>query len=64
MAREHDAYRDNYEALIKHFGHCHNHLSQKEVAEFMGLDRRTVLSRYGVDKHGVTMPTLARRMCR
>lgn len=63
MPRENEDYRYNLEHLIEYFGRNHNHLSQKDVAEYMGLDRRTVLSRYGVTKDGITLPSLARRMC-
>jgi hypothetical protein len=64
MPREHEAYRDNYEALLEHFGRGHAHLSQKDVSDYLGLDPRTVRKIYGVDKSGIALPTLARKMCK
>ena len=64
MAREYEAYRDNYEALISYFGRCHNLLTATDVAKFCGKHPRTVRKHYNIPKHGITMATLARKMCR
>lgn len=64
MPREPDAYRDNLAELLAYFGRDHYHLSQKDAAKFLGLDPRTVRRIYGVDKDGIALPTLARKMCK
>ena len=61
--KEPEAYRDNYEALLSFFG-GRMLLSQKDVAEYCGKDRRTVARLYCIGKDGITVPTLARRMSR
>lgn len=61
--KEIEEYRDNYEALLKHFG-GRMLLSQKDVAEYCGKDRRTVAKMYAIGRDGITLPTLARRMSR
>ncbi|MEA5151996.1 MAG: hypothetical protein VB039_05280 [Oscillospiraceae bacterium] len=63
MAREAEAYRDNLEALIACYGN-RRLLTAKDVADFCGRDVRTVSKKYGIDKSGITMATLARRMAR
>lgn len=63
MGREPEAYRDNYEALLAHFGRNHMLLTAKEVGEYCGKNYRTVAEIYSIPKHGITIPTLARRMC-
>lgn len=62
--REHESYRDNYEALLSYFGRDHNLLSAKDVAKYCGKDARTVSRLYGIATSGITIPTLARKMCR
>lgn len=64
MAREHEAYRDNYEALIEYFGRNKQLLYAKDVSEFCGCDPRTAANRFEIPRGGITMATLARRMCR
>ena len=59
--KEPEAYRDNYESLLQFFG-GRMLLSQKDVAEYCGKDRRTVARLYCIGKDGITVPTLARRM--
>ena len=63
MAREHESYRDNYEALLTYFGRDHMLLTAREVGRYCGKDARTVSGIYNISKHGITIPTLARRMC-
>ena len=64
MPREHPAYRDNLAELLAYFGPDHHHLSQKDVARFLGRDPRTVRRNYGIDRSGITLPNLAREMCK
>ncbi len=64
MARENESYRDNLEQLISYFGKDHNLLTAAEVAKFCGKCPRTVSTIYEIPRHGITMATLARRMCR
>ena len=64
MAREHESYRDNLEALLSYFGRDHNLVSASEVAKYCGCCARTAAKIYEIPKHGITLPTLARRMCR
>jgi hypothetical protein len=61
--REHEAYRDNYASLLEYFGRDRQLLSIKDVAKYCGRDPRTVAKLYSIPKHGITMPTLARKMC-
>lgn len=63
MPREREEYRDNLEALIAFFGDKHL-VSMSDVARYTGCDRRTVQKLYNIKKGGITLPTLARRMCR
>lgn len=63
MAREHAAYRDNYEALILYFGRNKQLLFAKDVGAFCGCDYRTAAKRFEIPKEGITMATLARKMC-
>lgn len=64
MAREHESYRDNLEQLISYFGKDHNLLTAAEVAKFCGRDVRKIKDLYNIQPSGITMATLARRMCR
>ena len=61
--RELPEYRDNYESLLEFFG-SKRLLTITDVAEYCGRDRRTVQALYDIPKTGITIPTLARRMCR
>ena len=63
MAREHEAYRDNYEALIEFFGHGKQLLHASDVAKFCGIHPRTAAKRFDIPKGGIMMATLARKMC-
>ncbi len=62
MAREKPEYRDNYEALREFFPDKML-LCAKDVASYCGCDPRTARSRYDISRDGITIPTLARRMC-
>jgi hypothetical protein len=62
MPRELPEYRDNYESLLAFFGNKRM-LFPKEVADYCGRDPRTVMKRYRFGREGITIPTLARRMC-
>jgi len=62
MPREKAEYRDNYEALREHFPDKMM-LTAKEVADYCGRDPRTVRKLYDISREGITIPTLARRMC-
>jgi len=62
MPRERPEYRDNYEALLQ-FSGGRMLLTGAEVARYLGKDPRTVRKMYGIGKNGITIPTLARRMC-
>ncbi len=59
--KERPEYRDNMEALIA-FSGGKMLLSATEVARYCGIDRRTAIKRYEIQKDGITIPTLARRM--
>lgn len=61
--KELEAYRDNLEALLAYFGDKRL-LTATDVAAYTGRDRRFVANLYGIPKTGITVPTLARRMCR
>lgn len=63
MAREKPEYRDNLEALIAAFPEKML-LTAREVAQYCGIDPRTAKRWYQIDRRGITIPTLARRMCR
>lgn len=63
MPRELKEYRDNYAALLEFFGDKRL-LSISDVARYTGCDRRTVRKLYSITAEGITIPTLARRMCR
>lgn len=62
MPRERPEYRDNYEALLE-FSGGRMLLTATEVARYLGKDPRTVRKMYDIGKTGITIPTLARRMC-
>ncbi len=62
MPREKPEYRDNYEALLQ-FSGGRMMLTAKEVAQYLGRDPRTVKKLYDIPRVGITIPTLARRMC-
>lgn len=63
MPRELKEYRDNYEALLEFFGE-RRLLFASDVARYTGRDSRTVSRVYNISADGITIPTLARRMCK
>ena len=60
--RETEAYRDNYESLLAYFGNKRL-VTAVDVAQYTGRDRRFVARLYDIPKGGITVPTLARKMC-
>lgn len=60
--REHEAYRDNLESLLEFFGNKRL-LTASDVAEYCGRDRRFVKQLYDIPRTGITVNTLARKMC-
>lgn len=64
MAKEHEAYRDNYEALLEFFGRNKQLLYAKDVSQFCGVCPRTAALRFDIPRGGITMATLARKMCK
>ncbi len=62
MAKEKPEYRDNFAALIEAFP-GRMLLTATDVGKYCGIDRRTAAKIYGIAKEGITIPTLARRMC-
>lgn len=61
MPREPGAYRDNLEDILA-FTEGRRLVTQKEVAKYLGRDVKTVRRVYGVDKNGISAPTLARKL--
>lgn len=63
MPREHEAYRDNLEALREYFL-PKRLVNISDVARYLGCDRQTVTKRFNIGKNGVTLETLARALCK
>lgn len=61
MPREPKAYRDNLEDILE-FTDGRRLVTQKEVAKYLGRDVKTVRRVYGVDRNGISAPTLARML--
>lgn len=59
MPREKESYRDYVERLDEKFPDKEI-LTQKDCVTFLGLDKRTVKSRYGISKGGISKLKLAR----
>lgn len=59
MAREKELYREYLARLDEKFPDKEV-IQQKECAEFLGLDPRTVKKRYGIDKLGINKMQFAR----
>lgn len=59
---ERTEYRDNLEELKSHFPGKHL-ITKKETAEFLGIDVRTAARRYNIGAEGITLASLARRLC-
>lgn len=62
MPKEDAAYRDNLAELKEFFG-SKRLVTAKDVADYTGRDKRTVVKLYQISPDGITLPTLARRMC-
>lgn len=59
MPREKELYREYVVRLDEKFPDKEI-LTQRDCAEFLGKDKRTVKSRYGIDKDGISKLKLAR----
>lgn len=59
MPREKESYRDNLVRLDERFPQKEL-IQLSECAEFLGLDKRTVKKRYGIDKKGICKVKFAR----
>lgn len=55
-------YRDILEQLLAHFRK--HWVYPTEVANYCGLDYRTVMKKFDISRDGISIETLARRMCR
>lgn len=62
MPREHEAYRDNLEALREYFL-PKRLVTVSDVAKYLGCDRQTAAKRFNISKNGITLETLARALC-
>lgn len=62
MAKEDAAYRDNLAELKAFFGDKRL-VTAADVANYTGRDKRFVSRIYQIAPTGITLPTLARRMC-
>ena len=58
---EKKGYRENLEMLLTVFAPT-EWLTQKKIADAMSIDVRTVKARFGVDRNGISVADLARRM--
>ena len=63
MPREHEAYRDNLEALREYFL-PKRLVNISDVARYLGCDRKTAIKRTGIDKNGMTIEELASALCK
>lgn len=61
MPREKEDYRDILESLLKHFNK--HWLYPTEIGDYLGMDYRTVMKKFNIDRKGCSPETLARRMC-
>ncbi len=62
MASKETEYRDNLAELKEFFGE-RRLVTAKDVARYTGRDKRFVSELYQIPSTGITLPTLARRMC-
>ena len=63
MPREHEEYRDNLADLIKFF-EGKRLITGVEAAKYLGVTPKTARKRYGITADGITLASLARRLCR
>lgn len=59
MPKEKELYRDYIERLDEKFPNKEI-LTQRDCVDFLGIDKRTVKSRYGIAKNGISKLKLAR----
>ena len=59
--REKEDYRDILESLIGYFGK--HWVYPTEVAAYLGMDYRTAKKKFDISREGISIETLARRMC-
>lgn len=59
MAREKELYRDNLERLDRKFPDK-EFLKLIDIAEYLGIDKRTVKKRYAIGSDGIEKVKLAR----
>lgn len=59
MPREKELYREYVERLDERFPDKEI-LTQRDCVEFLGIDKRTIKSRYGIAKGGISKLKLAR----
>ena len=60
--REKEGYRDHLESLEKHFNK--HWVRAVEVGYYCGMDYRTAKKMFDIPKEGISIETLARRMCK
>ena len=63
MARELEGYRDVMEDLLTFFN-GRRLLYQRDVAEYLGCCPRKAAKLYNIPREGITIPLLARRICK
>ena len=59
--REKESYRDILASLIRYFNK--HWVYPQEIGKYLGMDYRTVKKKFHVTKEGISIETLARRMC-
>ena len=59
--REKEDYRDILEALNQHFNK--HWVYPTEVGDYLGMDYRTAKKKFDISREGISIETLARRMC-
>lgn len=62
MLNEKEGYQENLKALTDYF---HKHwVYPKELADYMGMDYRTAMKKFGITRDGISIEVLAGRLCR
>lgn len=62
MAREKEDYRLILEGLLQHFRK--HWVYPTEIGDYLGVNYRTVMTKFDIDRDGCSIETLARKMCR
>lgn len=62
MAKEKEDYRDILESLLAYFRK--HWVYPTELGLYLGIDYRTVMRKFNIDRGGCSIETLARRMSR